>query len=148
MFRKLSATSAVAGQGRRGRPRLHRPEGGAFFRRLKVNMVGSVTHWASAADGKLIGVIKVMLDAYAEGKVDRVFLAYNRFVNTMTQKATFDQLLPLPPPSQATSHDWDYIYEPDAEGVLEHVLTRYIESLVYQACSRTSPPNTPRAWSR
>ena len=106
-----------------------------FFRRIKVGMLGSVTHLGDAPKlEQLIGVIKVMLDAYTDGKVDKVFLAYNDFVNTMTQKATFDQLLPLPAAeTQMAKHEWDYIYEPDAESVLEHVLTRYIESLVYQA---------------
>ena len=83
---------------------------------------------------QLVGVTKVMLDAYEAGNVDRVFLAYNDFVNTMTQRAAFDQLLPLPASESTVSHhDWDYLYEPDAQSVLEHVLTRYIESLVYQA---------------
>ncbi len=106
-----------------------------FFRRIKVGMLASVTHLGDAPKlEQLIGVIRVMLDAYTDGKVDKVFLAYNDFVNTMTQKATFDQLLPLPPAeTQMAKHEWDYIYEPDAESVLEHVLTRYIESLVYQA---------------
>lgn len=106
----------------------------AFFRRLKVNMVGSVTHLGEKPRvEQLIGVIKVMLDAYADGRVDRVHLAYNDFVNTMTQRATIDQLLPLPPSDDITSsHDWDYLYEPDAPSILDHVLTRYIESLVYQ----------------
>ncbi|WP_256843413.1 F0F1 ATP synthase subunit gamma, partial [Pseudomonas aeruginosa] len=71
---------------------------------------------------------------FTEGKIDRVYLVYNRFVNTMVQKASFDQLLPLPPAEkQDAHHDWDYLYEPDAATVLEHVMTRYIESLVYQA---------------
>ena len=75
-----------------------------------------------------------MLDAYNDGSVDKVFLSYNDFINTMTQRATFDQLLPLPPSDEAVArHDWDYLYEPCAEVVLDHVLTRYIESLVYQA---------------
>jgi len=106
-----------------------------FFRRLKVNMVGSVTHLGEKPQiAQLIGVIKVMLDEYIAGRVDRLNLAYNDFVNTMTQKATVAPLLPLPPSDElATTHAWDYIYEPDAETVLEHVLTRYIESLVYQA---------------
>ncbi len=106
-----------------------------FFRRLKVGMVGSVTHLGEKPQiAQLIGVIKVVLDAYAEGRIDRLFLAYNDFVNTMTQKATVDALLPLPPsPELATTHAWDYLYEPDAASVLEHVLTRYIESLVYQS---------------
>ncbi|MDY4282539.1 F0F1 ATP synthase subunit gamma [Xanthomonas sp. LF06-19] len=106
-----------------------------FFRRIKVDMVGSVSHLGDLPQlEQLIGVIKVMLDAFTEGKLDRVYLVYNRFVNTMTQKASFDQLLPLPAAeSQVAHHDWDYLYEPDAATVLEHVMTRYIESLVYQA---------------
>ena len=107
----------------------------AFFKRLKVNLVGSVAHLGEKPKVEaLIGVIKVMLDAYTDKKIDRLTLAYNDFVNTMTQKPTLDQLLPLPPSAQLeTAHDWDYIYEPNAETVLDHVLTRYIESLVYQA---------------
>ena len=106
-----------------------------FFRRIKVNMLGSVTHLGDVPKlEQLIGVIKVALDAYEGGSLDKVFLAYNDFVNTMTQKATFDQLLPLPAAeTQVAKHDWDYIYEPDAETVLDHVLNRYVESLVYQA---------------
>jgi F-type H+-transporting ATPase subunit gamma len=107
----------------------------AFFRRLKVEMVGSVTHLGEKPQvEQLIGVIKVMLDAYSAGKLDRVFLAYNDFVNTMSQKPTQDQLLPLPASQTLeTRHDWDYIYEPSAEAVLDDVLKRYVESLVYQA---------------
>jgi F-type H+-transporting ATPase subunit gamma len=106
-----------------------------FFRRLKVGMLASVTHLGDLPHlEQLIGVVKVMLDAYGEGAVDKVFLVYNHFVNTMTQKATFDQLLPLPAAdTPVAKHDWDYLYEPDAPTVLEHVLTRYVESLVYQA---------------
>ncbi|ATD66111.1 MULTISPECIES: F0F1 ATP synthase subunit gamma [Luteimonas] len=106
-----------------------------FFRRLKVDMLASVTHIGDTPEvEQLIGIIKVMLDGYNDGRVDRVFLAYNQFVNTMTQKASFDQLLPLPAgDTKVVKHDWDYIYEPDAESVLGHVLTRYVESLVYQA---------------
>ena len=106
-----------------------------FFRRIKVEMLATVTHLGDQPRvDQLIGVIKVMLDAYTGGKVDKVFLAYNDFVNTMTQRAAFDQLLPLPPSDDAVArHDWDYIYEPEPEEVLGHVLDRYIESLVYQA---------------
>jgi F-type H+-transporting ATPase subunit gamma len=106
-----------------------------FFRRIKVDMVASVSHLGDTPHvEQLVGVIKTMLDAYSSGKVDKVFLCYNNFINTMTQRAAFDQLLPLPPSDGAVAqHEWDYIYEPDAETVLEHVLTRYIESLVYQA---------------
>jgi F-type H+-transporting ATPase subunit gamma len=107
----------------------------AFFKRLKVNVVGSVTRLGEKPQiGQLIGIIKVMLDAYSAGRIDRLNIAYNDFVNTMTQKATINQLLPLPPSEQLVSaHNWDYLYEPDPETVMEHVLTRYIESLVYQA---------------
>src|SRR5690349_5721046 len=107
----------------------------ACFRRLKVNVVGSVTHLGERPQiSQLIGVIKVMLDAYSAGRVDRVSVAYNDFVNTMTQKASVDSLLPLPPADEFVSaHNWDYLYEPDPETVMEHVLTRYVESLVYQA---------------
>ena len=106
-----------------------------FFRRLQVNLVGSVTHLGDRPElSQLVGVITVMLDAYSAGRLDRVFLSYNDFVNTMTQRAAFDQLLPLPADEQpVSSHDWDYLYEPDAQTVLDHVLTRYVESLVYQA---------------
>ena len=106
-----------------------------YFRRVKVNMLASVSHLGDAPKlDQLIGVIKVMLDAYTEASLDRVFVVYNDFVNTMTQRAAFDQLLPLPAAeTQVARHDWDYIYEPDAATVLDHVITRYIESLVYQA---------------
>ena len=107
----------------------------AFFRRLKINLLGSVTHLGEKPQiAELVGVIKVMLDAYTEGRIDRLSLVYNDFVNTMTQKATIDQLLPLPPGDESPStHAWDYLYEPDARSVLDDVLTRYVESLVYQA---------------
>lgn len=116
-----------------------------FFRRLKgVNLLGSVTHLGEKPKvEQLVGVIKVAMDAYTDGKLDRLFLAYNDFVNTMTQKPTVDALLPLPLVASemegsagialSQTHDWDYIYEPDAGTVLGHVLNRYIESVVYQA---------------
>ena len=106
-----------------------------FFRRLQVNLLASVTHLGEKPElAKLVGVIKIMLDGYSERRLDRVFLAYNDFVNTMSQKPVLDQLLPLPASESLESkHDWDYLYEPDAQTVLDHVLTRYVESLVYQA---------------
>lgn len=106
-----------------------------YFRRIKVEMLASATHLGDQPRlDQLVGVIKVMLDSYSVGSLDRVFLSYNEFVNTMTQHVAFDQLLPLPAQeAQVAHHDWDYLYEPDAETVLEHVLTRYVESLVYQA---------------
>ena len=85
----------------------------------------------AAAD--LIGGVKVVLDAYAAGKVDKVFLAYNTFVNTMTQQPTIAQVLPLEASQEKElKHHWDYLYEPDAKELLDGLLTRYIESQVYQ----------------
>jgi F-type H+-transporting ATPase subunit gamma len=106
-----------------------------FFRRLKVEMLGTVTHLGENPQlEKLIGVVKVMLDGYTEGKLDRVTLCFNDFVNTMTQKPTLAPLLPLPASETLeAAHDWDYLYEPDAQTVLDDVMTRYVESLVYQA---------------
>ena len=107
----------------------------SFFKRLKVNLVGSVTHLGERPQiSQLVGVMTVMLEGFSEQRLDRVFLCYNDFINTMAQKPRQDQLLPLPPSDALeTRHDWDYIYEPDAETVLNQVLTRYVESLVYQA---------------
>ena len=106
-----------------------------FFRRLKVNMLASVTHLGEQPHvEQLIGVIKVMLDGFEAGNIDRVFLCYNDFINTMAQRPVQDQLLPLPADEALDSkHSWDYLYEPDAKTVLNHVVTRYVESLVYQA---------------
>lgn len=82
----------------------------------------------------MIGTVKVMLDAFEQGQVDAVFVVYNRFVNTMTQQPTIEQLVPIYAEKMASlSHHWDYIYEPDAQGVIDHLLVRYVESLVYQA---------------
>lgn len=105
-----------------------------FFRSYGGNVVAAVRDLGdepSAVD--LIGAIKVMLDAYDNGKIDRLFVLGNVFVNTMTQQPEIQQLLPLvADPSEKLSHTWDYIYEPDAQELLDGLLTRYIESQVYQ----------------
>jgi len=81
----------------------------------------------------VVGVVRVMLKAYDEGQIDRVFLVFNDFVNTMTQKPVINQLLPLPKSEdEEYQHRWDYIYEPDPEEILEALMVRYIESQVYQ----------------
>ena len=81
----------------------------------------------------LIGSVKVMLNAYDNGEIDKLYVVYNKFVNTMTQKPTIDQLLPLPKSDdEEIKHRWDYIYEPDAQAMLEQLLVRYVESQVYQ----------------
>jgi F-type H+-transporting ATPase subunit gamma len=88
---------------------------------------------------RLIGAIKVQLDAYAEGKIDAVYLAYMRFVNAMKQEPVIEQLLPLTAERLAQSEEekraysWDYIYEPDAQRVIDELMTRYVEALIYQA---------------
>ena len=85
---------------------------------------------------KLIGPVKVLLDAYAEGKINTVYLAYTRFINTMKQESVVEQLLPLSSEqlqANKSGHGWDYIYEPDAQSVIDELLVRYVESLIYQA---------------
>ena len=106
-----------------------------FVKRLGLNMVGEATHLGDQPKVEdLIGVVKVLLDAYNEARIDRLYMVYNEFVNSMTQSPSVEQLLPLIPAQdeELRSH-WDYIYEPEAKFVLDHVFVRYIESLVYQA---------------
>jgi F-type H+-transporting ATPase subunit gamma len=104
-----------------------------FFKRFGANIVAQATHLGDAPlIEDLIGTIKVMLDAYREGTIDRLFLVSNEFINSMTQTPIVEQLVPREPSEEAeVKHYWDYIYEPDAENVLNDLLTRYIESLVY-----------------
>jgi F-type H+-transporting ATPase subunit gamma len=84
---------------------------------------------------KLIGAVKIMMDAYVAGEIDAVYLSYNGFVNTMKQEPTVEQVLPLTGESLETTNGatWDYIYEPDAKAVVDELLVRYVESLVYSA---------------
>ena len=105
-----------------------------FFSRVGSGLVGQVSQLGDAPGmEKLIGTIKLMVDSYTENKLDLVYLAYNRFVNRMTQLPVFEQLLPLvPDSSKELDYHWDYIYEPEASEVLDRLLSRYVESLVYQ----------------
>ena len=107
----------------------------AFFSRHGGNIVGAVQELGDEPDiQRLIGVVKIMLDAFSAGKIDRLYLVSNEFVNTMTQEPTIRQLLPLKPESNSTQGYWDYIYEPDEASVLlDHLLVRYMESQVYQS---------------
>ncbi len=109
--------------------------GANFFRRLGMNIVAQASHLGDQPTiDSLIGTVKVMLDSYLEERIDRVHLVYSAFVNSMTQKPVVEQILPRPAAEdEEVSHHWDYIYEPDAQEVLDELLTRYIESLVYQA---------------
>jgi F-type H+-transporting ATPase subunit gamma len=106
-----------------------------FFSHLKVNLIGQVSKLGDAPHlNDIVGVIKIMLDAYEEGKIDQLYVVSNEFVNTMTQRPTVEQLLPVVASEldENLSGHWDYIYEPDAKEVLDHLLTRFIESKVYQ----------------
>ena len=109
-------------------------KGTAFFKRLSLPILASVSGMGDKPHvNDLIGSVKVMLDAYREGKIDRLFLVHAEFVNTMTQKPRIDQLLPVEPSSKALLQThWDYLYEPDASAILDGLLMRYIESQVYR----------------
>ena len=107
-----------------------------FFSNLKkINLLGQVSKLGDTPDlSDIVGIIKIMLDAYEQGKIDELYVISNEFVNTMTQKPVVEKLLPVVAgeiQENLTGH-WDYIYEPDAKEVLDHLLTRYIESIVYQ----------------
>lgn len=105
-----------------------------FFKRIGANIVSDASNLGDRPEiADLIGAVKVMLDAYDEEKIDRLFLVHNEFVNTMTQSPRVLQLLPLPPSDEEElKHHWDYLYEPDPQEVLDVLMDRYIESLVYQ----------------
>ena len=111
-------------------------KGLGFLNRVGAKVIGHVTQFGDTPHlEQLIGPVKVMLDAYNEGKFDAVYLCFTRFVNTMKQEPVIDQLLPLTDDKMqpVNSHSWDYLYEPDAQTVIDELLLRYIEALVYQA---------------
>ncbi len=111
-------------------------KGFGFLNRIGANVMAHAVHLGDTPHlEKLIGPVKVMLDAYQEGKIDEVLLCYTKFLNTMKQEPVVEQLLPLSA-SQMTSapdHNWDYLYEPDAQTVIDDLLVRYTEALIYQA---------------
>ena len=106
-----------------------------FFRSVGGNVVAAIGDVGETPEiAHLIGGVKVMLDAFESGRLDRLDIISNEFVNTMTQRPILRQLLPLPPLDlEDLKHRWDYIYEPDARELVEGLIERYIESLVYQA---------------
>jgi F-type H+-transporting ATPase subunit gamma len=110
-------------------------KGLGFMQRLGANIVSQAVQLGDRPQmEKLIGAVKVMLDGYTANRFDRLLIAYTRFVNTMKQEPAVEQLLPLSGERLGAPETvWDYIYEPDAKMVLEQVLTRYIESLIFQA---------------
>ncbi|WP_322405290.1 F0F1 ATP synthase subunit gamma [Massilia luteola] len=112
-------------------------KGLGFLNRIGVNVVSSLTQIGDTPHlEKLIGPVKVMLDAFQDGRLNAVYLCYTRFINTMKQEPVVEQLLPLPAKAleaDKAGYGWDYIYEPDAAAVIDELLVRYVEALVYQA---------------
>ena len=112
-------------------------KGFGFMNRIGAKVVSHATQMGDTPHlEKLIGPVKVQLDAYTKGEVDQVFLCYTRFINTMKQEPVIEQLLPLSADrlkEDSREYSWDYLYEPDAQAVLDELLVRYIEAVVYQA---------------
>ena len=113
-------------------------KGLGFLNRVGAKVVSQATGLGDTPHlDKLIGPVKVLLDQYAEGKLSVVYLAYTKFVNTMRQESVVEQLLPLSAEKlqaeKTSGHSWDYIYEPDPQSVIDELMVRYVESLVYQA---------------
>ena len=112
-------------------------KGLGFLNRVGAKVVSQVTQLGDRPHlDKLIGPVKVLLDAYAEGRINAVYLSYTKFINTVKQEPVVEQLLPLKAEAikaDGGQHSWDYIYEPDAQSVIDELLVRYVESLIYQA---------------
>jgi F-type H+-transporting ATPase subunit gamma len=115
-------------------------KGYGFLQRLNANVVAHVVQLGDKPHlERLIGPVKLQLDAYAEGKVDAVYIAYTRFINTMKQEPVIEQLLPLSAErfeqtaEEKRAYSWDYLYEPDPQRVIDELMTRYVEALVYQS---------------
>ena len=112
-------------------------KGFSFMNRIGAKVVAHATQLGDTPHlEKLIGPVKVMLDAYEDGKLDAVHIVYTKFINTMKQETVMEQLLPLAPErlqADEGAHAWDYIYEPDAQTVIDELLLRYIEALVFQS---------------
>ncbi len=109
-------------------------KGAGFFSNVGANITGQIAKLGDSPHQEdIIGIIRVMLNAYEEGKIDQLYVMYNKFVNTMTQDPTVEQLIPVHPEEiEELKGQWDYIYEPNAPEVLDTLMIRYIESIVYQ----------------
>jgi F-type H+-transporting ATPase subunit gamma len=138
----LQKFKELEGQGKTVEATAIGTKGLGFLNRLRAKVASNVVHLGDTPHlEKLIGAVKVQLDLYSEGKISAVYLAYTRFVNTMKQEPVIEQLLPLSAEQfERTEEDgttpstqWDYIYEPDAQAVVDELLVRYVEALVYQA---------------
>jgi len=115
-------------------------KGFGFLTRLNANIVAHAVQLGDKPHvERLIGPVKILLDAYAEGRLDGVYIAYSRFINTMKQEPVLEQLLPLSAarfeqtPEEKRAYAWDYLYEPDPQRVIDELMTRYVEALVYQS---------------
>jgi F-type H+-transporting ATPase subunit gamma len=115
-------------------------KGFGFLQRLNANIVASAVQLGDKPHAeRLIGPVKILLDGYAEGRLDAVYIAYSRFINTMKQEPVIEQLLPLSAarfeqtPEEKRAYAWDYLYEPDPQRVIDELMTRYVEALVYQS---------------
>jgi len=114
-------------------------KGFGFLQRFGGNIVSHLTAIGDTPHmERLVGPVKVMIDAFAEGRIETLYIVYTRFINTMKQEPVIEQLLPLPADrlredKAATRKNWDYLYEPDARAVLDQLLTRYVEQIIYQS---------------
>ncbi len=125
-------------------------KGLGFLNRIGAKVIGQATQLGDRPQiDKLIGPVKAMLDLFVTGQVDAVYLCYTRFINTMNQEAQVEQLLPLSADrlqqteAEKSQYGWDYIYEPDAPAVIDELMTRYIEGLVYQAVAENMASEQP-----
>ncbi len=136
----LAKMRELEGQGAKARITAIGNKGLSFMTRLGAPIVSQVVQMGDRPQiDKLIGAVKVQLDAFESGEIDAVYLAYSNFINTMRQEPVVEQLLPLPEKhfdrtdEEKRAYSWDYLYEPDARTVIDDLLKRYVEALVYQA---------------
>jgi F-type H+-transporting ATPase subunit gamma len=114
-------------------------KGFGFLQRFGGNIVSHLTGVGDTPHmERLVGPIKVLIDAYTQGRIGAIYIVYTRFINTMKQEPVVEQLLPLPADrlkvdERAVRKNWDYLYEPDARAVLDQLLTRYVEQIIYQS---------------
>ncbi len=141
VFRKAAnAMSEWSDQGAKVKVSVIGKKASAFFKRYNAEVLSEATDLGDAPQLEvLIGAVKVMMDGYLEGDIDRLFVVSNEFVNTMTQAPNVEQLIPIAPSEEEElKHYWDYIYEPDSKEVIDVLMARYIESLVYQSVAENS----------
>ncbi|MGH8506206.1 MAG: F0F1 ATP synthase subunit gamma [Stenotrophobium sp.] len=135
LFRSLiNQLQEWQGKGAQCRVVVFGSKGVGFLKRIGANVAAEASHLGDRPHfEQMIGPVKVLLDAYRNGELDRIYVLGNRFVNTMTQQPTVQQVLPRPPAlSDGLANQWDYIYEPSAEDLIDQMLMRYVEAQVYQ----------------